>query len=164
MADATTVSREINPGEIRKRNFMAALFQQAREEGVPSPFKDRTPGSGGLQHVHARGAGLLFRVAVNQKTSRVVVTNAPNRWTAALQRLAENRAEIDRAFASAGLPKKLFWTEQMTSSGRWWISYTVAVGYKEEVDPARLRELNKASAVMQQVFEPYLNELDSGLE
>ena len=163
MSDATAVGRELSPGEIRKRNFMATLFQQAREDGIASPFKDLTPNIGGLQHTHARGSGLLFRVAVNQRESRVVVTNALNRWTAALDELAAKRTEIDRAFADAGLPKKLYWTEQVTS-GRWWIRYTVAAGYKEEPDLAKLRELNLASAAMQQVFEPYLNELDPKLE
>ena len=142
---------------------MSALFQQAREDGIASPFKDLTPNIGGLQHTHARGSGLLFRVAVNQNESRVVVTNALNRWTAALEKLAARRTEIDREFADAGLPKRLNWAAQVTS-GRWWISYTVAAGYKEEPDLSKLRELNLASAAMQQVFEPYLNELDPKLE
>jgi hypothetical protein len=164
VADATIVDRELSPIEVQKRNFMSALFQQAREDRIPSPFKDLTPSIGGLQHVHARGSGLLFRVAVNQKESRVVVTNAPNRWTEALQQLAEHRTEIDSAFASAGLPNSLNWIEKVNSAGRWWIRYKVAAGYKGKVDPARLRELNKASSVMQTVFKPYLDKIDSSFE
>ena len=47
----------------------------------------------------------------------MVVTNAPDRWTAVLAVLAAKRTEIDRAFAAAGL-KELEWPERVTA-GRW---------------------------------------------
>ena len=92
----------------------------------------------------------------------MVVTNARNRWIGALDVLVGKQTEIDQAFADADL-NALKWTERVTE-GRWWIRYTVAASYKDQPDPEKMRELNKASALMKQVFEPYLNELDSGLE
>ena len=146
---------------LQRRNFMAALFEQAQREGIASPFTNLTPSANGLQKTPARGSGLIYRVAVNRREARVVLTNALNRWTAALDELAEKRTTIDRELAAAGLPKGLEWPEQVTA-GRWWIRYTVATGY--EADPAKMRELNQASAEMKRVFEPYLNELDPDLE
>ena len=67
---------------------MTALFAQAREEGIDSPFKNLKPGYVGLQHTSARGSGIVYRVAVNRQESRVVLTNTKGRWTGALAVLA----------------------------------------------------------------------------
>lgn len=153
---------EPTPSEIQKRNFMAALFAQARNEGIASPFQHLTPNFSGLQQTSARGSGLLYRVAVNRRESRVVVTNAPGRWTAALNVLVAKRPAIDRAFADAGL-SELKWPERVTAR-RWWIRYAVSTSYESKVDPVKMRELNVASAEMKRVFEPYLKGLDPQLE
>ena len=150
------------PGGLRRRKFMADLFAQARNEGIASPFQDLTPSASGLHQTSARGSGLFYRVAVNRRESRVVVTNAPDRWTAVLAVLAAKRTEIDRAFAAAGL-KELEWPERVTA-GRWAIRYTVATSYEGEADPLKMRELNLSSAVMKRVFEPHLEKLDPRLE
>lgn len=154
---------DLTPTQRRRRDFMAALFAQARDEGIDSPFKDLAPRADGLQHTQARGAGLLYRVAVNRREARVVVTNAQGRWTAAMDALAARRDEIDKAFAAAGLPKDLEWHER-TAAGRWVIRYTVPANYEDEVDPARMRELNQAAAAMKRVFDPHLQGLDPRLE
>ena len=48
--------------------------------------------------------------------------------------------------------------------GRWAIRYTVAANYEDEVDPARMRELNRAAAAMRRVFDPHVEGLDAQLE
>ena len=154
---------DLTLAQRRRRDFMAALFAQARDEGIDSPFRDLAPRADGLQHTHARGAGLLYRVAVNRREARVVVTNAQGRWTAAIDALAERRDEIDRAFAAAGLPRPLEWDGRI-AAGRWVIRYAVPADREDEVDPAKMRELNQAAAAMKHAFDPHLRGLDPGLE
>ncbi len=70
---------------------MTALFEQAREERIDSPFKHLTPLPSGMRSIPARGAGLRYRVAVNRQESRVVLTNQRDRWTGAFDELAAKR-------------------------------------------------------------------------
>ena len=158
-----TADQELKPGQIRRRNFMAALFAQARGAGIDSPFKDLAPDVTGVRDTPARGSGLVYRVAVNRRESRVVLTNVQGKWTGAMAVLAASRREIDQAFAAADLPKALEWDEQV-AAGRWAIRYTVAANYQDEVDRATMRELNLASAAMKRVFGPHLTGLDPQLE
>ena len=154
---------ELTPSQVKRRDFMAALFAQARDEGIDSPFRDLSPSIHGILHRHARGPGLVYRLAVNRRESRVVVTNARGKWMGALAVLLENRRQIDEAFGAADVPQALEWTEQATA-GRWVVRYTVGVNYLDEPDVTRMRELNRASAEMRRVFEPYLQQLDRQLE
>ncbi len=154
--------QDLTQAQRQRRDFMAALFAQAREEGIDSPFKDLTPSVTGVQHTHARGSGLVYRVAVNRRESRVVVTNARGRWTEAMDALAASRSEIDQRFAAAGLPESLEWDERV-AAGRWAIRYRVAANYTGEVDPARMRELNRAAEAMKRVFDPHVRGLAPGL-
>ena len=94
--------QDLTQPQRQRRDFMAALFAQARDEGVDSPFKDLTPSVTGVQHTHARGSGLVYRVAVNRRESRVVVTNARGRWTEAMDVLTASRSEI------SGSPRRVF--------------------------------------------------------
>ena len=97
---------------------MSALFEQARDEGIDSPFRNRSPSIHGILHVRARGAGLVYRVVVNSGQSRVVLTNTVGKWLGALKELKGRRTEIDAAFKTAGLPGTLEWYENV-KSGRW---------------------------------------------
>lgn len=108
--------------ETLRRDFLKDLFKQARDEGIDSPFKDLSPSIHGILHRHARGSGIVYRVAVNSSESRVVVTNARGRWEGALAVLAAKQTHIDQAFRAAGL-QALEWPEQATA-GRWAIRYT----------------------------------------
>ena len=157
--------QELTPTQVKRRDFMAALFAQASDEGIGSPFKHLAPSIHGILHRHARGRGLLYRVAVNRRESRVVLSNARDKWLGALQVLLKNRAAIDIAFAEAagGLKQGLQWPEQLTA-GRWAIGYTVAVTYEGAPDSDKMLELNRASAAMCKVFDPYLQQLDPRLE
>jgi len=154
---------DLTPVQRQRRDFMATLFAQARDEGIDSPFKDLAPSVTGMQQTHARGSGLLYRIAVNRSKSRVVVTNAHGRWTGAFDVLASRRNEIDQAFAGTGLPKALEWDGQVAAN-RWAIRYTVAASYQDEVDTVRMRELNQAAATMKRVFEPHVRGLDPQLD
>ena len=156
-------SKELTPSQVKRRDFMAALFAQARDEGIDSPFRNLSPSIHGILHRHARGPGLLYRVAVNRRESRVVITNGRGKWLGALAVLVESRPRIDQAFADADLPQALEWPEQVTA-GRWAVRYTVDINYQDETNPTRMRELNRASAQMKSVFEPYLQQLDPALE
>ena len=158
-----TTQQELTPTQIKRREFMAALFAQARDEGIDSPFKNLSPSIHGILHTPARGQGLLYRVAVNRRESRVVITNASGRWQGALAALKEKRPQIDADFGAADLPKALEWPQQ-TTAGRWASRYTVEANYLDGTDPDAMRELNQASAAMRRVFEPHLMELDPGLE
>ena len=158
-----STGQELSPSEIRKRDFMVALIQQARDEGIESPFRNRAANPLGTLHTPARGQGLLYRVAVNGKDSRVVVTNTKDKWQGALAALLGKRAELDDSFAATGLSGALEWPEQV-SAGRWAIRYTVKANWKDEIDAERLRELNRATVEMKRVFDPFINDLDPGLE
>ena len=151
------------PAQRQARDFMAALFAQARDEGIDSPFRNLKPNYIGLQHTPARGSGLMYRVAVNRRESRVVFTNARGRWTRALAVLIENRQTIDESFAAAELPRPLEWAEDVTA-GRWMIRYRVDINYEDEPDKTKMLELNHASAQMKRVFDPYVRKLDPELE
>ena len=152
----------LTPAQRQSCEFMAALFAQARDEGIDSPFRNLKPDHIGLQDTPARGSGLVYRVAVNRRESRVVLTNKKGRWRGALAVLIENRQRIDEAFAKAKLPQQLEWTEEVTA-GRWVIRYRVDVNYQEP-DRTKMLELNRASAEMKRVFDPYVRELDPQLE
>ena len=156
-------NHELTQTQIKRRDFMADLFMQAREEGIDSPFKDLAPSIHGILHTPARGQGLVYRVAVNRTEARVVLTNVRDKWQGALEKLREHRPEIDGAFAAAGWPKALEWPEEVTA-GRWAIRYTVDANWQQDPDPTRMRELNEASAQMKRVFDPYLQNLDPRLE
>ena len=158
-----TTQEELTPTQIKRRDFMAALFAQARDEGIDSPFKNLSPTIHGVLHTPARGQGLLYRVAVNRRESRVVITNANGRWKGALAALIEKRPEIDSDFDAADLPKALDWPDRVASA-RWAIRYTVDASYQDEPDSDAMRELNRASAAMRRVFEPHLKELDPRLD
>ena len=114
-------------------------------------------------HTPARGQRLLYRIAVNRRESRVVVTNASGRWQGALAALIEKRPQIDADFGAGDLPKALEWPELVTA-GRWAIRYTVEASYLDGTDSTAMRELNRASAAMRRVLEPHLKELDPALE
>ena len=164
--DAMTTERtdpDLTPAQRQSRDFLAALFAQARDEEIDSPFKNLKPAYMGLQDTPARGAGLVYRVAVNRRESRVVLTNTRGRWTRALAVLLEDRPGIDRDFAAAALPQPLGWTENVTA-GRWVIRYGVDVGYQDEPDRTKMLELNRASEQMKRVFDPYVRGLDPQLE
>ena len=152
----------LTPAQRQSRDFMAALFAQARDEGINSPFRNLKPDYIGLQDTPARGSGLVYRVAVNRHESRVVLTNTRRRWTGALAVLLKNRQRIDEAFAKAHLPQRLEWADEVTA-GRWVIRYRVDVNYQEP-DRTKMLELNRASAEMKRVFDPYVRELDPQLE
>ena len=104
---------ELTPTHVKRRDFMSALFEQARDEKIDSPFRDLAPsiagGRRGMLHVRARGAGLVYRVAVNRRQSRVVLTNTVGKWQGAIKELEGRRAEMDAAFKTAGLPGTLEW-------------------------------------------------------
>ena len=164
--DAMTKGRtdlDLTPAQRQSRDFMAALFAQAQDEGIDSPFKNLKPDYIGLQDTPARGPGLVYRVAVNRRESRVVLTNKKGRWTGALAVLLENRQRIDEAFAAADLPQPLEWTEEVTA-GRWVIRYKVGVNYRGQPDRTKMLELNLASAQMKRVFDPYLQTMDPRLD
>ena len=156
-------NHELTQTQIKRRDFMAALFEQAREEGIDSPFKDLAPSIHGILHTPARGQGLVYRVAVNRTEARVVLTNVRDKWQGALEKLREHQPKIDGAFTAAGWQKTLEWPEEVTA-GRWAIRYTVDANCEQDPDPTRMRELNRASAEMKRVFDPYLKNLDPRLE
>ena len=160
---STSTGQPLTPVQHWRRNFMSALFEQARDEGIDSPFKEVTPDASGVHSTHARGPRLVYRVAVNRQASRVVVTNRRGFWTGALDVLATKRDEIDKVFASSHLPKPLDWDKHVTK-GRWAIRYTVASNYQEKVDREKLLELNRAAEAMKGAFGPHLSKLDRELE
>ena len=112
---------EPKPANLKKRDFMAALFKQAQEEEIDSPFKSRQPGIHGLVQTLARGPGLLYRTAVNGKKSRVVLTNANGKWLGVLTELQKKQSEIESKFRDADLSRDLKW-EQIRRD-RWVIRY-----------------------------------------
>ena len=154
---------EPTPTRVKRRDFMSALFEQARDEGIESPFK--SPNIHGISHIRARGAGLVYRVVVNSWQSRVVLTNTTDKWQGALEALKGRRAEIDADFQkTAGLQGTLEWSEGV-QAGRWVIRYTVDAGYEDETGPTdKMRELNQASAALKRVFQPHIDRLPAELE
>ena len=153
---------ELKPSNIKKRDFMESLFKQARDEGIDSPFKSLKPGIHGLVHTPAHGSALLYRTAVNRKQSRVVLTNANGKWLGALAELQKNQSEIESRFHAAGLSGEIKW--ERFGVDRWVIRYTVDANYQEEMNPVKMRELNRAAAEMKQIFDPYLEQLDPKIE
>ena len=157
-------STELTESQLKRRDFLATLSARAREKGIDSPFKDLAPNIHGILHTAARGRGLVYRLAVNRRRSRVVVTNTRGRWLGALAALSRDRQSIDRDFSGAGLRQPPAWSDAVTA-GRWVIRHEVDVNYQDdEPDLAKLDELNRAAAAMKHVFDPYLQQLDPQLE
>ena len=156
-------STELTPSQAKRRDFLAALFAQARDEGIDSPFRNLAPSAHGMLHTPARGQGLLYRVAVNRRNARVVITNKRGKWLGAWKALTAKRREIDKDFAAAGLPRPLEWADGV-SAGRWTIRYEVDANYRDEPDRSKMLELNRAAAAMKRVFEQHLRQLDPCLE
>ena len=161
--EKTVEPTEPTPSQVKRRDFLAAVFAQARVEGIDSPFKNLRPSVHGILRTPARGQGLIYRVAVNRHGSRVVLTNTRGRWLGALAALIKNRQRIDQDFAAAGLQRPLEWTDTVTA-GRWVIRYEVDVNYRDKPDLAKMDELNRAAVAMKHVFDPYLQQLDPQLE
>ena len=161
--EKTVELTEPQESQVKKRDFLATLFAQARDERIDSPFRNLSPSIHGILHTPAKGPRLVYRVAVNRNSSRVVITNASGKWLGALAALTENRQEIDNDFAAVGLPKPLEWSDRVTA-GRWMIRYEVDVNYQDEPDRTNMLELNQAAAAMKHVFDPYLQQLDPHLE
>lgn len=124
--EKTVESTELTQSQVKRREFLATLFAQARDEGTDSPFKNLAPSVHGILYTPARGQGLVYRIAVNRHRSRVVLTNARGKWLGALAALIENRLKIDQDFAAASLQQPLEWTGTVTA-GRWVIRYEVDV-------------------------------------
>ena len=62
--DAITKGRtdlDLTPAQRQARDFMAALFAQARDEGIDSPFRNLKPDYIGLQDTPARGGARVPR-------------------------------------------------------------------------------------------------------
>ena len=161
--EKTVESAELTQSQVRRRDFLAALFAQTREERIDSPFKNLSPSVHGILHTTAKGQGLVYRVAVNRNSSRVVLTNVRGKWLGALAALIEKRQQIDKDFAAADLPRPLVWADTV-NAGRWMIRYEVDVNYQDEPDLTKMLELNRAAAAMKRVFDPYLQQLDPNLE
>ena len=160
--------RGLKPSQVKKRDFLAALFALAQEEDLESPFKHLSPSVHGVQHTPARGQGLLYRVAVNERESRVVVTNKkprdkPGTWLRAYDELWAESAQIAREFADAGLQKELTWWDDRPDNGRWGVNYAADASL-DDPDLGKLRELNQAAAAMKTVFGPRINQLADELE
>ena len=174
---------ELTPAQIKRRDFMSALFEQARDEKIDSPFRDLAPSIRDMLDVRARGAGLVYRIAFNRRQSRVVLTNTVGKWQGAIKELEGRRAEIDAAFKTAGLPGTLEWYEGVQAGRRWvkwyegvqagrrWVSrwvigyYMVDAGYEDETGRAdKMRELNQAAAALKRVFQPHIDRLPPELE
>jgi len=158
-----TTGADQTPIQRKRCDFFTGLCSQAQEEGIESPFKDRAPAPSGIMSTRAKGSGLVYRVAVNRRESRVVITNRSGRWTKALEVLTASREKIDQAFAADDRPRALEW-DSAVAAGRWAIRYTVPVGCDSDIDVARMRELNRAAEAMKRVFDPYLEALDAHLE
>jgi len=161
--EKTVDSTELTQSQVKRRDFLAALFAQARDAGIDSPFKNLSPSVHGILHTPARGQGLVYRVAVNRHGSRVVITNSRGRWLGALAALLKNREKIDQGFSAADLNQPLEWDDAVTA-GRWVIRYEVDINYQDEPDLTKMDELNRAAAAMKHVFDPYLQQLEPQLE
>ena len=156
---------ELTPAQIKRRDFMSALFEQTRDEKIDSPFRDLAPSIRDMLDVRARGAGLVYRIAFNRRQSRVVLTNTVGKWQGAIKELKGRRAKIDAAFKTAGLPGTLEWYEGMQAGRRWVIRYVVDASYEDETGRAdKMRELNQASAALKRVFQPHIDRLPPELE
>lgn len=153
----------LTASQVKKRDFLAAVYAQARKAGIDSPFKDLSPSIHGIQSTPARGQGLVYRIAVNRYESRVVITNRSGKWLGALAALLKSQSEINAAFNKASLPGELEWPEQMTA-GRWAIRYKVDISYQGELRVEKMNELNRAASEMKRVFDPYVKQFDPQLE
>lgn len=168
MRRAGNNSGALKPDQIQKRDFQAALFAQAKEENIESPFIGLSPTTGGLRDVPIRPRGLVYRLAVNKTSCRVVVTNRkpqdqPGTWLPAYDVLIAEANEIDREFAAAAPRTKLDWWDDRSDNGRWGVTYQGDASQNTR-DEDQLRELNQAAAAMKAVFGLRIERLPAELE
>ncbi len=159
-------SKEFTPSQVKTREFLTALFAQAHEKEIDSPFKKLKP-TDRMLSTYAKGKGLVYRLAVNRQAARVLITNTTikgkGKWLGALGELSKNRQKIDEDFAKANLKQRLEWVNGVKKD-RWWIRYKVDVNYQGKPDQVKMLELNRAAAEMKRVFDPYIEQLDPKLE
>ncbi len=159
---------DIKPLQIKRRAFWTALFAQASEDGIDSPFKGLSPNGAADRTTPARGQRLLYRVAVKHGEARIIVTNTkprnkPGTWLGAYDELKADSDDIAREFAAAGPQRELHWWDDRSDSGRWRVTYLVDVSL-DEPDKERLRELNQAATAIKAVFGPRIDRLADNLE
>ncbi len=164
----TEADRGLKGPQIKARHFQTALFAQAEQDAINSPFRRLSPRPAQQRDTPALGQGLLYRLAVKQGEARVLVTNrkprnGPGTW---LELYDELNAESDRIaseFANAGPQRELMWWDDRSTNGRWGVTYAVDIDL-ERPDKEKLRELNQAAAAMKAVFDPRIERLSDKFE
>lgn len=148
-------------------DFWTELFRQAEIDDMNIPHHDRNPYPKEILDTPAVRE-IVYRLRVTKENARIVLTNKPaGSRLAAYDYLSEHRSQIDQQFLQGnGTPHPLEWCDNRTGgldhsrSKRWWIRYVVNIGSGDrERWPAGMTSLNRASVVLRNVFQPYLNRL-----
>lgn len=146
--------------------FWTELFEKAEAAGLNIPHADMDPRPKEILDSPA-ARGIVYRLRVTKENSRIVLTNKRGSRLGVYDYLLENRNEIDKRFRQGnGTSRPLDWCDNRTGqldpkrSERWWIRYVVDGGSEDQTRwHAAMPELNEASVVLRNIFQPYLNRL-----
>lgn len=148
-------------------DFWTELFRRAKIDEMDIPHRDKNPRPVEILDTPAV-RGIVYRLRVTKENARIVLTNKPaGSRLAAYDYLSEHRNQIDQQFLQDnGTRLSLEWCDNRTGaldpgrSERWWIRYVVDVGSGDRENwPTVMANLNRASVVLHNVFQPYLNRL-----
>ena len=140
---------------IRIQEFWEALLENAVANKVDIPHKNRSPAAYPCLDTPAIGQDVVYRLAVNQTTARIVCSNRQNRHLAVYDHLESHRREIDRVFERADFDPPS-WKDNR-DRGRWWLKCEVGAGYLDNsVWEEEMPKLNQAAVLMKQALDSHL--------
>lgn len=155
LPDASGLSEERGKKIYR---FWDSLFNRARAEEMEIPHRNINPSTAGNLITPAIGGPeIMYILAVNQNSSRIMCQNRGGARLATYDHLARNQVQINEEFRASRLEKDLEWKDDRDKAGVWKIKYEVQAGYEDDSNwAAKMEELNRAAVALKMSLEPYL--------
>lgn len=140
----------------RIQEFWEALLENATTSEIDIPHKNWSPTSVSMLHTPAIGQEVLYRLAVNRTTARIVCSNRKGRRLRVYDHLMEHRMEIDQVFRDEDFEAP-DWKDNR-DGGRWWIKFEVRAGYSDKSGwEQEMLRLNQAAALMKGALQRHLD-------
>ena len=140
--------------------FWTALFDEADNLPIPHSKVNARPTSQLDTRAISGQSDVRYRLAVNKKNARILLTNRKGKRLKVYDHLHKHRSKIDedweKGFGNSG---KLEWTDDR-GSGRWSIKFEADVGYEDESKWSQgMPELNRASVNLKNILEEFLRDM-----
>ena len=136
--------------------FWVSLFEKAN--GMDIPHKGVSPRHTQQLFTPAIGQEVMYILAVNRRTARILCQNRGKARLGTYDHLAHNQAQIDEEFKTSGPKGNLDWKDDRENAGAWSIRYEVNAGYEDDSTWAEaMPELNEAAAALKRSLAHHLS-------